>query len=63
MQKYKTFEEFLDDLSEEKRAQVDLLRDLILKTEPKLDEHIKWNAPSHVLDGEDRITFNFMNKQ
>ena len=63
MQKYKTVEDFLNDLSEDKRLQVDALRDVILKTDPQLEEHIKWNAPSYVLDGEDRITFNLMNKQ
>ena len=63
MQKYKTVEEFLDDLSEDKRLQVDTLRDLILNAEPQLEEHIKWNAPSYILDGEDRITFNLMNRQ
>lgn len=63
MQKYKTVEEFLNSLDVDKRQLVDTLRDLILKTEPNLEEHIKWNAPSYVLDGEDRITFNLMNKQ
>jgi hypothetical protein len=63
MQKYKTLTDFLDDLDADKRAQVDSLRSLILGVEPKLEEHIKWNAPSYVLDGEDRITFNLMNKQ
>ena len=63
MQKYKTVEDFLKDLDDNKQQQVDALRDLIIKTEPKLQEHIKWNAPSYVLDGEDRITFNLMNKQ
>lgn len=63
MQKYKTVEDFLSDLGADKRRQVDILRDLILSTEPNLEEHIKWNAPSYVLDGEDRITFNLMNKQ
>ncbi len=63
MQKYKTTDEFLDDLPIDKRQLVDILRDLILKTEPRLSERIKWNAPSYVLDGEDRITFNLMNKQ
>lgn len=42
---------------------MDALRGLILETEPRLEEHIKWNAPSYVLGGEDRITFNLMNKQ
>lgn len=63
MQKYKTLDEFLNGLSGDKRQQVDVLRNLILTTEPRLKEHIKWNAPSYVLDGEDRITFNLMNKQ
>lgn len=63
MQQYKTIEEFLDHLNEQKRVQVDALRNLILNAEPQLEEHIKWNAPSYVLDGEDRITFNLMNKQ
>lgn len=63
MQKYKSVDEFLNDLSDDKRLQVDVLRDLILSTEPELKEHIKWNAPSYVLDGENRITFNLMNKQ
>jgi hypothetical protein len=59
----KSVEEFLNDLDSDKRLQVDTLRDLILKSETQLEEHIKWNAPSYVLDGEDRITFNLMNKQ
>lgn len=63
MQRYKTVEDFLNDLDGEKRSLVDALRDIILKTETRLEEHIKWNAPSYVLDGEDRITFNVMNKQ
>jgi hypothetical protein len=63
MQKYKTLEEFFNGLSEDNKVLVAALRDLILKTAPQLDEHIKWNAPSYVLDGEDRITFNLMNKQ
>lgn len=61
MQKYKTVEDFLNDLNAEKRSQVDALRSLILENKA-LVEHIKWNAPSYVLDGEDRITFNLMNK-
>lgn len=63
MNKYKTIEEFLNDLDSDKLAQVNILRDLILTSKPKLHEHLKWNAPSYVLDGEDRITFNLMNKE
>ena len=63
MQKYTTIEEFLNSLDDSKRSQVDKLRQMILETAPQLQEHIKWNAPSYVQDGEDRITFNLMNKQ
>ncbi len=63
MQKYKTVEDFINDLEDAKRLQVEILREIILKTAPNLEEHIKWNAPSYVLNGEDRITFNTMNKQ
>ncbi len=63
MQKYKTVDEFLSNLDADKRQQVEALRSLILSTQPNLQEHIKWNAPSYVLDGEDRITFNVINKQ
>lgn len=63
MQKYKTVEEFLNDIADDKRLQVKTLRNLILKTEPRLEERIKWNAPSYAISGEDRITFNLMNKQ
>ena len=63
MQKYTTIEEFLNSLDASKRSQVDKLRQLILETAPQLQEHIKWNAPSYVQDGEDRITFNLMNRQ
>jgi len=63
MQKYTTLTDFFHDLNDDKRLQVEALRDLILKTEPRLEERIKWNAPSYALDGEDRITFNLMNKQ
>lgn len=63
MKKYKTVDEFLNDLDDAKRSQVIKLRDYIKNTAPSLDEHIKWNAPSYALDGEDRITFNVANKQ
>ncbi len=55
---YKTTDEFLADLPQDRREQVNLLRTLISESEPSLSEHIKWNSPSFVYDGEDRITFN-----
>ena len=58
MNKYVSVDEFLTDLSEERRQQVEALRTTIKSVNPELTEHIKWNSPSYVLDGEDRITFN-----
>ncbi|OYX54190.1 MAG: hypothetical protein B7Y93_07050 [Micrococcales bacterium 32-70-13] len=43
--------------------QVQLLRDIIGSLDADLIEHVKWNAPSYVLDGEDRITMNLRNKE
>jgi len=63
MNTYKTLDEFLDSLSHEKKEQVVELRDYIRTADPSLEEHIKWNAPSYVKDGEDRITFNLVNKE
>ena len=57
MKKYATIEEFLNDLSPDALLQVNALRKII-KGSADVEEHIKWNAPSYVYDGEDRITFN-----
>jgi len=62
MDKYKTFDAYIDALDESRQAQVLKLREYILSVDPLLNEHIKWNAPSYVKDGEDRITFNTVNK-
>lgn len=63
MDKYKTVEEYLDGLDSDRRAQVLKLRQYILEVNPSLEEQIKWNAPSYALGGEDRLTFNTMNKE
>jgi hypothetical protein len=63
MNKYATVTDFINDLSADKRAQIELLQNIIKQAHPGLDEHIKWNSPSYVLDGEDRITFNLQNKE
>ena len=62
MNKYKTVEEYLADLPGDSRALVLKVRDLILETNPSLEEHIKWNAPSYKLDKLDRLTFNTMTR-
>ena len=43
--------------------QVQLLREIVVSLDAELVEHIKWNAPSYVVDGEDRLTMNVRNKQ
>lgn len=57
MKKYTTVAEILDDLSPDKRKQVEALRDIIMVS-GSVSEHVKWNSPSYVHDNEDRITFN-----
>ena len=58
MKKYTTVQEYLGELSGERLKQVEALRGLIRAAHAGLTEHIKWNSPSYVLDGEDRLTFN-----
>ena len=63
MNKFKTVNEFLNELNEARRSQVLKLREYIFDVEPSLTEHIKWNAPSYVKKDEDRMTFNTMNRE
>ena len=56
-------EELVSSLDDDTREQVQLLRAIITSLEEPLTEHIKWNAPSYVLDGEDRLTMNLRNKE
>ena len=37
---------------------IGLVRQIILSADDRLSEHIKWNAPSYVYNGEDRVTMN-----
>ena len=39
------------------------LRATVAQAQPGLTEHITWNAPSYMLDGEDRVAFNVHNKE
>lgn len=63
MHTYKTVEEFINSQDDEKCVQIELLREIIFSAKPSLIEHIKWNSPSYIHDGEDRITFSLMNKE
>jgi len=62
VKQYKDVPEFLANLEPAKKEQVEQLRSIIKQAHPGLSEHIKWNAPSYVLDDKDRITFNLLNK-
>lgn len=63
MRKYKTIDEILADQTPEKLSQINALRQIIMQAETSLEENVKWNAPNYIYRGEDRITFNLMNKQ
>jgi hypothetical protein len=47
---------FLDNLVHPLRSEIEVLRQIILSSNSKLSENIKWNAPNYSFDGEDRIT-------
>ncbi len=48
---------FLDALKHPHDRGVRLLRATLLARVPGLTEHVKWNAPSFIHEGVDRITF------
>jgi hypothetical protein len=53
---------FLDKLSHPFKKEIEEIRKIILKSNDKLTEHIKWNAPSFSIDGNDCVTMNFTPK-
>jgi hypothetical protein len=63
MEKFKSLEAFYASQSGDRKAQVEGIRNIIMAAEPRLLETLKWNAPNFVLDGEDRLTLNLMNKE
>lgn len=54
--KHKAIPDYLAALTPDQRATANALRALASAAAPDLVEHIKWNAPSFVHRGEDRIT-------
>ncbi|WP_242926168.1 DUF1801 domain-containing protein [Pontibacter vulgaris] len=48
--------EFLSELEHPLKDLILEVRSTIIKSNPNLKEHIKWNAPSYAINGEDRIT-------
>ncbi|WP_338780271.1 DUF1801 domain-containing protein [Metabacillus sp. FJAT-52054] len=51
-------EEFMINLEHPLKNEITEVRSIILASCGKLTEHVKWNAPSFCINGEDRITFN-----
>lgn len=43
-------------LPEPSRAAMQALRGLVAASHPDVTEHVKWNGPSFVIDGDDRIS-------
>lgn len=52
-----TVEQFLDDLTHPRKVEIEELRAAILGSSSGVTEHVKWNAPSFCVKGDDRITF------
>ena len=51
---------FLQQLEHPLKKEIETLREIILQSDKKLTEHIKWNAPSFCINGEDRVTMKIM---
>lgn len=50
-------DDYLGELQHPRKAEVQQIRSAILASDPLLSESIKWNAPTFIFDGEDRVTF------
>jgi len=53
---------YLDKLQHPLKREIEVVRTIILGADERLSEHIKWNAPSFCVDGDDRVTFNLHGK-
>jgi hypothetical protein len=54
--KFVSVAEYLDAQTDARRAEVQRLRDLVTDAAPQATEILKWNSPSYVVDGVDRLT-------
>lgn len=53
----------MSDLPKHSRqAEIDRLCELIRSADPAITEHVKWNAPSFCIDGDDRVTLRLQPK-
>lgn len=50
-------DQFIGGLNHPLKEGVERLRTAILDSNDRIAEHVKWNAPSFVYAGEDRVTF------
>ncbi|MGI6543554.1 MAG: DUF1801 domain-containing protein [Limnochordia bacterium] len=48
---------FMQALKHSRKDEIEAVRAVILAADGNITEHIKWNAPSFCIDGDDRITF------
>ena len=60
---YKTVEAYLQDQTADRRELINVLRDTVLGARHSVTEIVKWNSPSYVYKGEDRITINASAKE
>ncbi|AGX02898.1 MULTISPECIES: DUF1801 domain-containing protein [Bacillus] len=50
--------EFMKQLEHPLKEEIEEVRRIILSSDERFTEHIKWNAPSFCIENDDRITFN-----
>ncbi|RDU37922.1 DUF1801 domain-containing protein [Neobacillus piezotolerans] len=55
-------EEFMGKLQHPLKEEIEEVRKIILSSDTRITEQIKWNAPSYLVDNDDRITFNLKGK-
>lgn len=63
MNKQSSVDEFIRNLDHPFKAEVQALRELILKVNKEITEEIKWNAPSFSYKGAYLVTFNLWEKE
>ncbi len=56
MAKAQSVESFLDGLLHKRIDDIRALRQIVLATDPRITERVKWNAPSFCREGDDRVT-------
>ncbi|GIO27890.1 DUF1801 domain-containing protein [Ornithinibacillus bavariensis] len=54
--------EFMNNLEHPFKEEIIAVRKIILATNNRITEKIKWNAPSFCVNGDDKITFNLRGK-